>query len=249
MRKVSIVVAAVAAMLCLAAVALAGTNQYAVTGRIASGGTKKAPKAVAVNFNYTIRTDDGTLSNPVKTYKIHFQGLKTDPAAVDKGRYCSAATINAAASDSGCSSKTHVGTGMVKAFVGAAGQAIDPSNKCNLTLDIYAGGPKSLTLYLHGQSPDCIASISQAIDAKLSTDSTGGALTFTVPPSLLHPVTGLDSGITQVTSSIRTFGKGKKALFYSDGTGCKKGSSRQIQVTFTDESGTSGNASSAAGKC
>jgi hypothetical protein len=249
LRKVSIAVAVMAVALCVTAAAIAATNQYAVTGSIASGGTKAKPKAVGVKFNYTIRTDDGTLSNPVKTYKIHFQGLKSAPKYVAKGKYCSAATINAAASDSGCSSKTHVGTGEVKAFVGAAGTAIDPSVKCNLKLDIYAGSARSLTLYLHGQSPECIASISQAIDAKLTTDSTGGALTFTVPPSLLHPVAGLDSGITQVSSTIRTFGSGKKALFYSDGTGCKKGSRRQIEVTFTDETGTASKASNAAGKC
>ncbi|WCB95629.1 hypothetical protein DSM104299_04378 [Baekduia alba] len=249
MRKVSLVVAALAAMLCLTAVALAGTNQYSVTGKIASGGTKSKPKEVGVQFNYTIKADDGTLTNPVKTYKIHFQGLKSSPKYVANGKYCSAATINKASSDSGCSSKTHVGTGEVKAFVGAAGQAIDPGNKCNLKLDIYAGSAKSLALYLHGQSPDCIAPISQAIDAKLTTDSTGGALTFTVPPVLLHPVTGLDSGITQVTSTIKKIGKGKKALFYSDGTGCKSGSKRQVEVTFTDEGGTASKTSAAAGNC
>jgi hypothetical protein len=249
LRKVSAIVAAVAAMLCLTAVALAGTNQYAVTGSIAKGGTKAKPKEVGVKFNYTIKTDDGTLSNPVKTYKIHFQGLKTNPASVAGGKYCTAASINKASSDSGCSSKTHVGTGLVKAFVGAAGQAVDPGNKCDLKLDIYAGGPKSLALYLHGNPPDCLAPISQAIDAKLTTDSTGGALTFTVPPVLLHPVTGLDSGITQVTSTIAKRGKGKKALFYSDGTGCKAGGKREIEVTFTSEGGETGKASAPAGSC
>jgi hypothetical protein len=249
LRKVSLVVVALTAMLCLTAVALAGTNQYGVTGKIAAGGTKKKPKEVGVTFNYTIKTDDGTLSNPVKTYKIHFQGLKSSPASVAGGKYCTAASINAASSDSGCSSKTKVGTGSVKAFVGAAGQAIDPGAKCDLKLDIYAGGPKSLALYLHGNPPDCLAPISQAIDAKLSTDSTGGALTFTVPPTLLHPVAGLDSGITQVQSTIKKVGKGKKALFYSDGTGCKKGSKRQVEVTFTDETGTASKASAPAGSC
>ena len=115
-----------------------------------------------------------------------------------------------------------------------------------------AGSAKSLALYLHGDptsTPKCIAPISQAIDAKLTTDSTGGALTFTVPPGLLHPVTGLDSGITQVTSTIRKIGSGKKALFYSDGTGCKAGGKRQIQVTFTDETGASENATNSAGSC
>ena len=247
MRKVSVVVAALAAMLCVTAVALAGTNQYSVTGSIAKGGTKKKPKEVGVKFNYTIKTDDGTLSNPVKTYKIHFQGLKSNPAAVAGGKYCSASSINKAASDSGCSSKTHVGTGLVKAFVGAAGQAIDPNAKCDLKLDIYAGGPKSLALFLHGSPPDCLAPINQAIDAKLSTDSTGGALTFTVPPTLLHPVAGLDSGITQVTSTIKKIGTGKKALFYSDGTGCK--GTRKVEVSFTDETNTTQKAEASAGKC
>jgi hypothetical protein len=245
LRKVSVVVASVAALLCFAAVALAGTNQYSVTGKIASGGSKKKPKPVGVQFNYTIKTDDGTLSNPVQTYKIHFGGLKFNTKVVAKGKYCTAASINTAGSDSGCSSKTHVGTGSVKAFVGAAGTAIDPSAKCNLKLDIYAGGPKSLALFLHGNPPDCIAGISQAIDAKLTTDATGGALTFTVPPTLLHPVTGLDSGITQVQSTIKKIGSGTKGLFTS--TGCK--GTRKVDVTFTDETGTSQTASSSAGKC
>ena len=249
MRKVSVIVASLAAMLCITAVALAATNQYGVTGSIAKGGTKKKPKEVAVKFNYTIKTDDGTLSNPVKTYKIHFQGLKAAPKYVANGKYCSAATINKASSDAGCSSKTKVGTGEVKAFVGTAGGAIDPGAKCNLKLDIYAGSSKSLALYLHGNPPECLAPIPQAIDAKLTTDSTGGALTFTVPPILLHPVTGLDSGITQVTSSIKKIGKGKKAMFYSDGTGCKPGSKRQVEVTFTDETGASSKASGSAGSC
>jgi hypothetical protein len=233
-------------------VAVASVNKYSVTGKIATGGTKKKPKPVSVTFNYKITTDDGNLSNPVKTYKIHFQGLKTDTKAAARGKYCTAASINAASSDSGCSAKTHVGTGEVKAFVGSAGQPIDQNNQCNLALDIYAGGPRSLALYLHGgptTTPKCLAPISSAIDAKLSTDSTGGALTFTVPPTLLHPVAGLDSGITQVTSVIRKIGSGKKALFYSDGTGCKSGKSRQIQVTFTDETGASETAQNAAGKC
>ena len=52
-----------------------------------------------------------------------------------------------------------------------------------------------------------------------------------------------------MSSTIRTFGSGKKALFYSDGTGCKSGSKRQIEVTFTDETGTAAKASNAAGKC
>jgi hypothetical protein len=236
----------VAALLCCAAVALAQTssNVYGVTGKIASGGTKKKPKHVGVIFNYKISTPDGTLTSPVQTYKIHFDGLKYNTKGVAKGKYCSAATINAAASDSGCSAATHVGTGLVNAFVGAAGGPVDPNAKCNLKLDIYAGGPKSLALFLHGTPPDCIAQINQAIDAKLSTDATGGSLTFTVPPTLLHPVAGLDSGITSVGSTIAK-GSGTKGVFTS--TGCK--GTRKVKVTFTAEDGTASTAESSAGKC
>ncbi|HMJ35301.1 MAG TPA: hypothetical protein VK501_15430 [Baekduia sp.] len=236
----------VAALLCLAAVALAQTssNVYSVTGKIASGGTKAKPKHVGVVFNYKISTPDSTLTSPVKTYKIHFDGLKYNTKGVAKGKYCTAASINAAASDAGCAAATKVGTGQVNAFVGAAGGPVDPGAKCNLKLDIYAGGPKSLALFLHGTPPDCIAQINQAIDAKLSTDATGGSLTFTVPPTLLHPVTGLDSGITSVSSTIAK-GSGTKGVFTS--TGCK--STRKVTVTFTAEDGATSTADAKAGKC
>jgi hypothetical protein len=248
LRKVSLVVALVTSMLCLTAVAVAATNTYTVKGSIASGGSKAKPKPVAVNFDYSIGTDDGTLSNPVKTYKIHFAGLKFSPKSVASGKYCTAASINAASSDSKCSAKTKVGTGEVNANVGSAGKPIDPNLVCNLALDIYAGGPKSLALYLHGDqstTPRCIAPISQAIDAKLTTDSKGSALTFTVPPVLLHPVAGLDSGITRVTSKIKKIGSGKKALFYSEG--CK--GTRKIGVTFTAENGAKETVEASGGKC
>jgi hypothetical protein len=247
LRKVSIVVAIVAAMVSISAVAFAQANGniYGVTGKIASGGTKKKPKHVGLSFNYTVKTADGTLSTPVATYKIHFQGLKFNAKGVAGGKYCSAKTINDATTDSGCPKGTHVGTGKVNALVGSAGQPVNPTSKCNLNLDIYVGSAKSLTLYLHGNPPDCIAQISQAIDAKLSTDATGGALTFTVPGTpLLHPAPQLDTGITSVSSTI-VKGSGNKGLFTS--IGCK--GTRKIDVTFTTEDGTTGTASNSAGKC
>jgi hypothetical protein len=248
LRKVSIVVAAAAALLCFAAVALAQTNTYTVNGKIAGGGSKKKPKPVGVQFGYGVGTAEGTLASPVKTYKIHLDGVKGNADFVSKK--CAASKLNAMSTpdDSSCPSASKVGSGSVEALVGTAGTPITADTiKCHLDLRIYAGTKKSLTLFLHGEQPSCIASINQAIDAKLTTDATGGSLTFTVPPVLLHPVTGLDSGITQVTSTIKKFGTGKKALFYSDGTGCK--GKRQVEVTFTDETGASAKTSAPAGNC
>jgi hypothetical protein len=249
LRKVSLVVAALVAMLSITAVALAANkNSYSVTAKIASGGTKAKPKHVGVVFNYKIATPDNTLSTPVKAYKISFAGLKGTPKNVAKGKYCSAASINAVVaaggSNPGCAKATHVGTGKVTALIGSPGQAIDPEKKCNLGLDIYAGSAKSLTLFLHGDPPECIVHQATAIDAKLSTNSTGGALSFTVPPELLHPVAGLDVGITSVSSNIAK-GDGTKGVFTSGG--CK--SKRKVDVTFTTEAGDVGTATTSAGKC
>jgi hypothetical protein len=244
LRKVSIVVAAAAALLCFAAVAMAANqNSYSVTGKIASGGTKKKPKHVGVVFNYKISTPDNSVTTPVAQYKIHFDGLKFNTKAVAKGKYCKASTITAAQSDKGCPSGTHVGTGAVNANVGSAGQP--SAGACNLKLDIYVGGPSSLALFLHGTPPQCLTTINQAIDAKLKNDGTGSSLTFSVPPNpLLHPVAGLDAGITSVSSSI-VKGSGNKGVFTS--VGCK--GTRKVTVTFTTEANEVGTATSSAGKC
>ena len=45
--------------------------------------------------------------------------------------------------------------------------------------------------------------------------------------------------MTKVTSKIKKLGKGKKALFYSDGRAARP-APRQVEVTFTDESGADG---------
>jgi hypothetical protein len=246
LRKVSIVVAAAAALLCFAAVALAQTNTYTVNGKIASGGSKKKPKPVAVQFGYTVGTVEGTLASPVKTYKIHLDGVYGNADFVKKK--CSAASLNAQGTpdDSSCPAGSKVGTGSVDALVGTAGQAITGDTaKCHLDLRIYAGTKKSLTLFLSGKLPTCVSNIAQAIDAKFTTDSKGGNLTFTVPPILLHPVPGLDVSVTKVTSNIKKLGKGTKGLFTSKG--CK--GTRNVEVTFTAETGQSAKQSNSAGKC
>jgi hypothetical protein len=246
LRKVCLTAALAAASLVCAAVALAQTsnNVYKVTGRIAKGGSKAAPKHVGIVFDYTVGTSDGTLSAPVKTYKLHFEGLRFDTTKVAKGKYCSAAAINAAASDAACPKATHIGTGKVKSLVGVAGQPLSTGARCDLDLDIYAGGPKRLALYLHGMPPSCIATITQAIDAKLSTDATGGSLTYTVPPTLLHPVSGLDASLTSVASTI-VKGAGTSGPFTS--IGCD--GSRTITATFSEEAGGTGTATTSAGTC
>jgi hypothetical protein len=242
-KHVLTLVASVTALLVLAAVALAQQNVYTVSGTVPSGGTKAKPKPIGLKFGYTVGEATGNLASPVTTYKITFQGLKADTSAV-KGK-CTAASINAAQSNSGCAANAKVGSGTVKALVGTAGQPTDPNAKCDLDLTIYSGGGKHLTLYLAGDTPNCIAHIAQAIDAPLTASSTGSSLSFTVPPTLLHPVTGLDVAVTSVQSTIKKITKGKKGFFAS--VGCS--GQRKVSVQFTAENGQTESAENTAGKC
>ncbi|WCB92236.1 hypothetical protein DSM104299_00926 [Baekduia alba] len=107
-----------------------------------------------------------------------------------------------------------------------------------------SGGPSSLALFLHGKQPDCTAPISQAIDGKLEVDQTGGSLSYTVPQQLLHPVAGLDAGITSVSSTTAK-GSGDKGPFTS--IGCR--GTRAIDVTFSEVAGAKHNATTSGGKC
>ncbi len=207
MRKVSLVVALVTTMLYLTAVAVAATNTYTVKGGIASGGSKASPSRLPS----TSTTRSGRTTAPcrtrIKTYKIHFAGLQVQPEV------------------RGCWQVLHrcfdqrrelrlevLGQDEGRRRRGSTPTSARPASRSTRTScatwrsTVYAGGPKSLALYLHGDqssTPRCIAPINQAIDAKLTSDSKGGALTFTVPPVLLRPVAGLDSGITRVTSRSR----------------------------------------------
>jgi hypothetical protein len=242
-KRLLIVAATAAALFIFAAVAIAQQNVYGVSGTVASGGSKAKPKPVGIKFGYTVGEAGGNLASPVKTYKISFKGLKADTKAVTSK--CTAASINAAGDDSKCPSSAKVGSGQVKALVGTAGQPTDPNAKCNLDLTIYNGGGKHLTLFLAGDVPNCIAHISQAIDAPLTASGGFSTLSFTVPDTLLHPVQGLDVAVTNVTSTIKKVTKGKRALFSS--VGCK--GSREVNVVFVDETGASQMAKATTGKC
>jgi hypothetical protein len=242
-KRLLIVACSAAALFIFAAVALAQQNVYGVNGKVSSGGSKKKPKAVGIKFGYTVGEAAGNLASPVQTYKISFQGLKADTKAVKSK--CTAASINAAGDDSKCPSTAKVGSGQVKSLVGTAGSPPDPNSKCDLALTVYNGGGKHLTLYLAGDPPNCIAHIAQAIDAPLTASGGFSTLSFTVPPTLLHPVQGLDVAVTNVSSTIKKVTKGKRALFSS--VGCK--GSREINVVFVDETGASQTAKTTAGKC
>jgi hypothetical protein len=251
MRKVRIAVVALCVSLVAAAVAFAAqTNTYTVTGKVlpTKAGTKKNPKPVGLNFDYTVGEANGQRPSPVKSYNIAFDGLRVNGARFAK---CTAAKINAAQTDAGCPKKAAVGAGKV---VIISGPRSDPTNKsimCHLDLTVYNGGAGKAALFLRGGPNDprgaafsCPIAVSQAIDANYIANSKGTSLRFNVQGALLHPAAGLDNAVVQVKSTIKrltTRYKGRTVGYYESIGGCVAGK-RNITVTFVSEAGQTGKA-------
>ncbi|QEC49967.1 hypothetical protein FSW04_21960 [Baekduia soli] len=241
-----LVVAALIAVLGIAATAFAQTNAYDFTGKVPAGGTKAKPKITGFSFNYTITDPAGNLPQIVKAYKFTIGGAKVNTRAVTTT--CTAAKINAATNDQGCSKKAIVGTGSISADIGQVGTP--KSATCTLTLTAYAAGTNKVALFLDGTAPGaCVAPISQAIDAKWANTSKGAALSFTVPNGLRHQL-GLDVAVTSVKSTWKKLSrtiKGKKVGYFSS-VGCKT-KQRSASVTFTSEAGVVTPLTKNIGKC
>jgi hypothetical protein len=251
MRKLVVLGVTALAVVLVAAVAYAQSqvNTYTVTGKTvpAKPGTKKKPLPIQLTFNYQVGEATGLRPSPVKQYTIGFYGAKSNGALFPK---CTAQAINAAQSDSGCATGSQVGKGVIINQVGASNNPADKSIDCNLNLTLYNGGQGRLAIYLSGgptttvQGKTCIIPITQAIDARyVSFAGNGTALQFDVPSNLLHSVPGLDTAVTQVTSTINklTVKKGGKTRGYYESVACQ-GSKRPIQVTFVSEAGQSATA-------
>jgi hypothetical protein len=241
LRKARILAVAVIAALGITAVAVAQSteqNQYTVSGKTSpNGGTKKKPKAIQLGFGFKTSRADGTLPAPIEKYSIGFEGATVYTKVVKKK--CTAAAMNAAASDAGCPKAAKVGSGVINALAGTTGLSTEGAAPCKLNLTLYNGGGTHMPLWLKGTPPSCIADINRAIDATFVKKGNGTALEFTVPEDLRH-ILGLDVAVMDVTSTIKKIqGKvgGKKVGFFSS-VGCKD-KKRDISVTFTDETGTS----------
>jgi len=254
MRKVAFLTAMIA-VLAMAAVAVAAqVNTYSVTAKVTGGsaGSKSKPSPVGVKFNYTVGEQSGGRPSPVSRYTIGFYGVRSNGGAFPT---CTAASINAAQSDSGCKSGSKVGSGFIRNAAGATNDPTATGIKCDLNLAVYNSGAGKGALFLSGNptsSPNtCAIAISQAIATKyVKSDGGGTALQFSVPPGLLHPIPGVDNAVVNVTSTIKKLSKtvkGKKVGYY-ESIACK-GGKRPATVTFLTEAGQTSKATASAGGC
>jgi hypothetical protein len=246
LRKLRIISLAVAGLLAVTAIAVAAqVNTYTVKGGVSPTkiGTKAKPTPVSLKFDYTVGEATGKRPALIDQYDIFFENGQVNTSYFPK---CTAATIDAAQSDSGCPKGSLMGQGNVENATGATSNESDRSLSCHLDLKIYNAGNQHAALYLHGeQSSDpaknCPLALDKAIDAKFVKRATGTSMVFTVDPTLLHPAPGFDNAVVQVKSNIRraTVTKaGKKRGFFESAGKCRGGKSA-IKVTFHQVDGTS----------
>jgi hypothetical protein len=252
MKKTRIAILAIAASLVCAAVVLAAqVNVYTVTASTSptKSGTKKHPKPVKLNFNYTVGEKSGQRPALIDKYSIGFGGMAVN-TAVTKG--CTADRINQGIAqgiepEQSCPKGSQVGSGKVE---NRAGQTTDPTSqpdalKCHLDLKIYNSGKNHAALYLKGNptnpSGPCPLAVDQAIDATFVKKNGGTALEFSVDQTLQHPAAGIDNAVVQVQSSINKVTgkvKGVKHGFFETVGDCKN-NKRPVNVTFHQVDGTS----------
>jgi len=241
MKKTTL--AAIAAALIVAASALAAgqVNTYNVSAKTSptTAGTAKKPVPISLTFDYTVGETNNLRPAVVRQYSIQFNGVKV----TTKGfKTCSATQINNAQGDSVCPTAAKVGAGTIQNTVGPTSDPTQQPAKCSLSLTLYNAANNHATLYIgasRGATPQTCAgaTIHNAIDATYIRNRAGTSLNFVVPPSLLHPVPGIDNAVTFVQSKINLLKKGKTAYYASAG-GCKA-KKRAVTVTFTQEDGTS----------
>lgn len=209
-RTLSVVVALVVAF-AVAAVAVAQvgpvvTPEFKVTP--AKAGTKKKPANALVYTKgtlegeptYTLRRLEYTIP---PTIKIDGTGFKT----------CSVEFI-ADQGDTDCPKGSKVGTGSATAFLGP------DRTPLNFDVDIYAAGPKALSVYLQ----------TSLFNIPLPAVISGGVVSIDLPERVQQPVNGLYAYVTTLATSLgkqpgipaSTRFKGK-TRFFAASTGCKGG--------------------------
>jgi hypothetical protein len=250
LRTIRVLAVAAIAVLGLAALAVAqSTTTFTVGGTVSvHGGTKAKPKPGGLSFKFDVSDPSGNQTPPVKTYAIMYEGGRLKTTAIPG---CRADAINTEQPPSTgiCPKGSKIGTGKLKALIGAAGQPVDSASPCQASLDLFNGGKGHATLFVSSQLATCPVALSLAIDMQYVTKGDMAGLQFTVPDVLRHQV-GLDITVVHAEATLDKIvvKKGKKKIGYIESTGCKD-ATRDLVVTFTDETGASFPAKTTVGRC
>ena len=248
MRKLALACLGVVVALAVPTAVLAQTqhNSYSVTASVTpkKKGSKAKPVPAAVDFGVKVDETNGLQPAAVKRYTIGFGGLKTN------GKYFKTCKVSQMhGTDRTCNKKALVGTGTITNFVYTD---TDPSGQnggflCEKTLHVWNAGANRAVLFVGGDPAKCggVGNLAPIPAKFVKHGSTGQALRFDVPKTVLHPIPGLTVAVREVTSSIKKQTvnvKGKKRGFFESVS-----KRHPVQVTFLTESGQTAKTSTNAG--
>jgi hypothetical protein len=266
MRKLLIAALTLVGVIALAGVALANNvyETHVSGGRPIAKGSLKKPVPVSVDFGFRVsETDPSKRATPIKTYAIGSEGLVANPKDFPSCKFSQVQSGPAAA----CR-KAQVGTGIVKAASGStSNQALAASLPCNQQLRLYnIGDGMAIRIDVDPPQPasfdtdqiGCPLSIHDAIRGRFVKTRIAGHpasdFRFSVPPNLLHPVTGLDTSVRESVSNLprrvttkRVRGRRVKVGFY-EVVGCT-GNRRTARTTYTSETGQVTQSTSTRARC
>jgi hypothetical protein len=248
-RTTRVLVLTALAVLGLAAFAVAQTTLYTVGGTVSvTGGSKAKPKPGGLTFEFDVSDPSGNQTPPVQTYSIMYEGGRLNTTLIPG---CRDTKINALATPSTdvCPKGSKIGSGKLDALIGSAGQPTSTASACKASLQLFNGGKGHATLFVSSELATCPVALRQAIDMQYVTSGNLAGLKFTVPEMLRHQV-GLDITVTHAEAKLDKIvkTKGKKKVGYIESTGCKD-ATRDLVVTFTDETGAAFPAKTTVGKC
>lgn len=248
-RMLAVVALATLGPVAFAAAQSSSTTVFTVGGTVSvHGGTKAKPKPGGLSFRFDVTDPSGNQTPPVQTYSIMYEGGRLNTGLIPG---CKADAINTPATPTPdvCPKGSKIGSGTLRALIGAAGQPVASASPCSASLQLFNGGKGHATLFVSSELSTCPVALRQAIDMQYVTSGDMAGLKFTVPEMLRHQV-GLDITVTHADATLKTIivkKKGKK-VGYIESTGCKD-ATRDLVVTFTDETGASFPAKASVGRC
>jgi hypothetical protein len=252
-RSTRVLVTTALAVVALAAVAVAvaqtTTTTYTVAGTVTvHGGSKAKPKPGGLSFRFDVSDPSGTQTPPVQTYAIMYEGGRLNTTLLPG---CGADRINTPNTpDPGlCPAGSKIGSGTLDALIGVAGRPVGEASPCAASLQLFNGGKSHATLFVSSELATCPVALRQAIDMQYVTKGVFAGLRFTVPEMLRHQV-GLDITVTHADATLARIVRTKqgKRVGYIESTGCRD-DTRDMVVTFTDETGQAFPAKTTLGRC
>jgi hypothetical protein len=252
MRSIRVLAIAALAVFGLVAYATAqssSTTVFTVGGTVTvHGGTKAKPKPGGLSFRFDVSDPSGNQTPPVQTYSIMYEGGRLNTTLIPG---CKADAINTPVTPTTdvCPKGSKIGSGKLNALIGSAGQPVATASACAATLQLFNAGKGHATLFVTSELSSCPIALRQAIDMQYVTSGDMAGLKFTVPEMLRHQV-GLDITVTHAEATLNAIvvkKRGRK-VGYIESTGCKD-ATRDLVVTFTDETGASFPAKASVGKC